>query len=563
MAELQSALDGFSFDHLTAREARELKESFEAFRQQLESRIWNPNAPSEKQKSTPPTRDADEASMLIATVSHDLRTPLNGIINFTELLDESGLKAEQAQYVSAIRAASHSLMEILNELLEYSKLNAGLEKAEQIPFAPEQVLQQVSYLCRTLIVDGEVEYGLHLQSKLPQTLLGDPSKLSQILMNLLGNAIKFVRKGRIDLYVRVRCSGNSCKLQLEIADTGPGIPPAELPVIFNPYRQARQGNETRQQGVGLGLSIVKKLIERQHGTIEVDSQVGKGTRFRIELEYPIVEAKKLAEGAPAVEEVKPLSGYRILVFEDDPLNRKMMETRLSSWGCVVFTSHQAAYGLSLLQKEKIDAVLVDLRMPDMDGYEVSRRIRKDAGLAGLPIIAVTAHFTGDDRYACKEAGIDEVLLKPFAPEELHNLLLEQRKAKGGQSAKPIPAAETPEETWSLQGIWSECMGDLDMLEELTKLLKNNILEFFGRMKLHIANADYEQIGAAAHKIKAGLKLIEARDWLEYVARIMERARGQRELLVIEADYERMRLAYPKRETQLDMELSHIKTTHKK
>ncbi len=563
LAELQSALDGFSFDHLNTREARELKGSFEAFRQQLESRIWNPDATAAQPAATTLPSATDEASMLIATVSHDIRTPLNGILNFTELLEESGLQPEQAQYLGAIRTASHTLLEILNELLEYSKLNAGLDTPQQIPFSPEQVFQQVSYLCRTLIVDGEVKYGLHLQSKLPQTLLGDPSKLSQVLMNLLGNAIKFVRKGRIDLIVRAQRSGNTCRLYLEVADTGPGIPEAELPVIFEPFRQAGNSVENGKKGVGLGLSIVKKIIERQQGTISVESRVGKGTSFRFELEYQVPELQKEAVQPPAAAEEKPLSGYRVLIFEDDPLNRRMMETRLASWGCVVFSAHQPAYGLGLLQQELIDAVLMDLRMPEMDGYQVSRRIREDSRSAHIPIIAVTAHFTGDDRYKCREAGIDEVLLKPFAAEELRTLLLEKRKEGSGRRTIPTAGTETPSENWTLDGVWKECMGDLDMLEELTRLLKNNILEFFGKMKLHIANSDYAQIAAAAHKLKAGLKLIEANDWLEYVANMMARARQGRELLAIESDYEKMRLAYPQRERQLDMELSLIKTSHKK
>ena len=561
LAELQSALEGFSFEELNTREARALKDSFETFRQQLETRIWNPEATmtSTPDASTPPTQD--EASRLIASVSHDMRTPLNGIINFTDLLEESGLQADQTQYVGGIRTASHTLMEMINEMLEYAKLDAGFDKTEQIPFSPEQVLQQVSYLCRTLIIDGEVHFGLNIQGKLPPILHGDPSKLSQVLMNLLGNAIKFVGKGRIDLNANARYSGNTCRLLLEVADTGPGIPLAELPAIFDPYRQASPSKEIRQKGSGLGLSIVKKIIDRHKGQIEVESEVGKGTKFRIELEYPLPQEKE-AGVTQEVASSKPLASYRVLVFEDDPLNMRMMESRLASWGCVVFPAQNAAYGLGLLQKEKIDAVLMDLRMPDMDGFQVSRRIREDSRLARIPIIAVTAHFTGEDRYKCKAAGIDEVLLKPFAAEEMQAILLEQKESAARLGTEGNAGTDTPLQTWTLQGVWEECMGDLDMLEELTRLLKNNILEFFGKMKLHIANADYSQIAAAAHKLKAGLKLIEANDWIEAVVAMMDRARKERELLAIEADYEKMRLSYPERERQLDRELTQIKMSNR-
>ncbi len=559
IAELRAAIEGFSFDQLSIGEARTLKGRFEVFCRQLEDKIWDPEAGVE------PPAESSEATrgsqMLIATVSHEIRTPLSGIIGFTDLLSESPLGEREAQYVGAIRSAAHGLLEIVNELREFSTIESGTWKATRIPFKPKQVLEEVGYLCKTLIVRDNVAFRTEIAPDLPDLLVGDPSKLSQILMNLLGNAIKFTASGHITLRIRCERRKTTCTLYGEVEDTGPGIPPSDLGLIFNPFHQGEQTGESQGIGTGLGLSIVKKIIERQGGAIWAESEAGNGSVFSFRLPYSLgtnsAEPGALQEAATPVDEL--LEGSRILVFEDNPLNMKLLETRLKSWGCSVYGAEEAAYGMELLRKNPVDLILMDLHLPQANGFELSRQIRNhpDPGLQNIPIIAVTADFTARDEERRKASGIDDVLLKPYAPAELLGRL--KFYLQNGRSGQ-VEGQSRSEKAGKIdfQALWAECSGDVDVFEQLIGLLKNNMLEFIGKLRLHLPTADYTQIASAAHKVKAGLRMVRAEYWLEHVEAIHRLSEESTGLADIEYRFVKLTGDFPRMEALLDSAVEKIK-----
>ena len=241
-------------------------------------------------------------------------------------------------------------------------------------------------------------------------------------MNLLENAIKYTRQGTIELLVRAVPSKEGGTLEFEVSDTGSGIPEAELPFIFKPYYQAGLQSKAGAAGHGLGLSIVKKLIGEQNGSIEVSSRQGRGTtfRFRIPFEPVPAEGRPVRAEKPGFPSKGELSGVSVLIFEDNPLNQKLLESRLGQWGCTVFMADKVPAGMRLLQQECIDVILMDLRMPLMDGYQATAEIRARERSTGkhARIIALTAHAMKGDEEKALDAGCEDYVVKPLDEDEL-------------------------------------------------------------------------------------------------------------------------------------------------
>lgn len=568
LADLEEALNSFSFEELTARDARRLKKSFDVFKDQLESRFFGESKPSENPPSDTPdseihTDGTAREEALIATVSHEIRTPLSGIVGFTDLLRETELTEEQTEQVRAIRSASRNLMEIINELLEYSKLSAGLENFKQVDFELDGVLQDVAYVCKSLMQDKEIEFQVDRDPQIPEYLKGDPSKLSQILLNLLGNSIKFVEKGSINLHVSmIKQRADRVWLELVISDTGIGISENELNSIFQSYRQANRQIYTKYGGTGLGLNIVKQIVEKLEGKLEVSSQVGVGTTFRITLEYG--RGQKTKDSAPKADgiSIDDVKGMKILVFEDNLMNQRLIEQRLRYWGCKTFITENPYYGLNLIENNQIDLVLMDLRMPLMNGLEVTRHIRNSTQrhVRQVPIIAVTADFTIEDKDQCEAGGINDYLLKPYSPGELLSKMVLHKK---GGSPKPLKISqptsrgkvvEKSTDLIDLSTVLEDCMGDMEVLRELVRLFKRNILEFIGRVKIHLENDDFRQIRDAAHKIKCGLAMMHAHSLYYIVEQIHNNCRNTRDIQHLSTLYKTFLLAYPEVEQAIDDQL---------
>lgn len=563
LSDLEASLHSFSFEELSIEEAKRLRTSFDEFKARFEEDFWG--GPDQNSNRVPGERDrADDK--IIATVSHELRTPLNGIIGFADLLGESSLSAEQQQQVSAIQAASRSLLEIINELLEYSKLNAGQEVFEEVDFNFRAVIDEVAYLCKTLIIDKKITFQVTVDPEIPEFLVGDPAKLSQVLLNILGNAIKFVDQGQITLRIDALTQKNKIvTIGFEITDTGIGISKKDLAHIFQSFKQAKPGTFAKYGGTGLGLSIVKQIVERLNGSLELTSTLGKGTTVNISIPYAFGSPVK-EEPEPGLVSAEAVKGLTVLAFEDDKFNRWILEKRLNAWGCKYYITDNADYGLSLLRESSIDLVLMDLHLPGTDGFSITERIRNNAAahVHNVPVIAISADIRIADEIKCQESGIDDFILKPYTPEELLLKMISATKLvkEGAYTVKPVRAIPetTPEDTASvdLKPLLNECLGQVELIEELAVLYKRNILEFLGQMKLHLQNRDVAGIEFATHKIKAGLKIIPSPGLLRIVEAMHTLASEDRDTTVMKSLYEAFIAHYPEVEKALDKEIEALK-----
>jgi signal transduction histidine kinase/CheY-like chemotaxis protein len=574
LSDLEASLNGFSFEELNMEEAKALKNSFNRFKTQLNNQIYGADRIIEDDSSTIKTVSLPTVAQdnkLIAHVSHEIRTPLNGIIGFANLLREENLTAGQFKKVDAIQSASYNLMEIINEVLEYSKLTAGIEDFDSIDFNLHGLIKDVMFLCQTLIVDKSVTLTIDIAPNVPKILIGDPSKLSQIFLNLLGNAIKFVEKGQIGLSVAVTEQKKGIHmLQFSIKDTGIGISSEQLGYVFESYKQAELDTFKKYGGSGLGLSIVKEIVEKQGGTISVTSKLGTGTTFKFLIPFRKGNIQNIPKNKP-----KPIStekgrallgGTNILVFEDNELNQHLISEQLNKWNCITYVTANPKEGLALLKTHKIDIVLMDLKMPEMSGFEISKSIRslEDANLSQVPIIAFSADFTAQDQEQCYASGINDFLLKPYTLNELMIKLLKRKKERNLTQAslrflqqETISTNEQQWETVDLNGLLEECYGEIEMLEELIRLFKQNIYEFIGAIKIAISNKNFEEIYQASHKIKAGLALMNTKGLKNLIVG-MEKGAKNEELATIEQQFSQFLAQYPLKEVLIDKELEKLK-----
>lgn len=571
LAQLESSLNDFSFEELTTEEAALLKTSFNTFRNRLEKRILNPNevvTPEKTKKNSEDVikKDAND-SKLIAHISHEIRTPLNGIIGFANLLRDEKLNPSQLKKVDAIQNASYNLRDIINEVLEYSKITSGVDGLDIIDFNFRGLVNDVIFLCQTLILDKRVDLRVSIDSKIPKTIIGDPSKLSQVLLNLLGNAIKFVDKGHIELAVGIQSkSQDDYVLEFKVTDTGIGIPQEKLKTIFESFKQAQKDTFNTYGGTGLGLSIVKELIEKQNGEISVVSVEGEGTTFTFTIPYKKgkainIPAKKV--NTINIEKGRALlRGAKILVFEDNLMNQHLITEQLHKWGCKVYITADAEKGLTILETDAIDLILMDLKMPNRDGFEISEEIRSKTHLEHVPIIALSADFTVHDQERCVSAGINDFLLKPYTLDELLIKVLKNRKEKSlTPESKDLLKKETISKdtanSFDLQHILGECFGEIDMLRELVRLFKQNVYEFIGATKIGLGTSDFKEISLCAHKLKASLSMFKALQLRDIIVAMEEscKAKNGEETSRLFQDFLK---SYPSFENQIDTALNKLK-----
>ncbi|MDR7334362.1 PAS domain S-box protein [Roseateles asaccharophilus] len=376
----------------------------------------------ELQLAVQAARSASEAkSQFLANMSHEIRTPLNAVIGLAHLLQRTPLNTEQAPYVQNIKVAGNALLSIINDVLDLSKIEAGEMTIEHVDFSLRDVCSSLQGVFAAQAQAKRLSLNLTPEPGIPDALRGDPTRLRQVLTNLLGNAIKFTESGSVVLHIWVLPkSDERCWLRFEVRDTGMGIAEDVLPQLFAPFAQADATTTRRFGGTGLGLSIVRQLAELMGGGVGVQSKIGEGSCFSVELPFERAEVAQLpSAAAPQQPDGPRLAGLRILLVDDSDINLQVAGRLLEIEGAQVLQARNGAEAVQQAQTaEPLDVVLMDVQMPVMDGLEATRRIRAIPAREGLPILALTAGNTDTEHRRARDAGLQEILSKPLDPERL-------------------------------------------------------------------------------------------------------------------------------------------------
>ena len=378
-------------------------------------------------------------SEFLATMSHEIRTPLNGVVGMIELLRGTRLDCEQRGYVDTLLQSADTLFAIINDVLDFSRIEAGRLELERRPFSPLRLAQDVLAMLRPQ-ADHKGLAMLLWAGPLPERLLGDPTRLQQVWLNLLSNAIKFTERGEVRLELRGdRLDDGRWRLHGAVTDTGIGMDDAQRERLFEAFTQVDSSMSRRYGGSGLGLAISSRLVALMDGTITVDSRPGEGSRFGFDMRLDAAAAERASgvEGAshvaqvapaagvdaPDTPEAPPLSTLRVLLAEDNPVNQALALATLSKLGIEATLARDGAEAVDALRVAAYDVVLMDMQMPGVDGLEATRRIRAAGDALAQPwIVALTANAFDCDREAYLAAGMDDFVAKPFRQETLRGAL---------------------------------------------------------------------------------------------------------------------------------------------
>jgi signal transduction histidine kinase/CheY-like chemotaxis protein/HPt (histidine-containing phosphotransfer) domain-containing protein len=448
--------------------------------------------------------------LLMANITHELRTPLNAMLGYSKLFENTNLDKSQIEYISAIKDAGNHLLNIINDILDVAKIEAGEIKLNAEPFDIKKSLNQYINLLRTRAEEKNILLTLNDEKLSVQYLKGDELRLSQILINLMSNAIKFTSKGSVEVKASNTKSKQGIIVKIEVIDTGCGIEKDKIEHIFNRFYQVDSRNNRLYQGTGLGLSIVKQLVELNNGTVNLKSTINKGTTFTIVIPFGLSSAKEInqiEQEKSAFINVAPKGKIKVLIAEDNLLNAKMIMSTLLVEGYIPTHAKDGYEAIELIKQEVYDIILMDIQMPGIDGYETTQIIREKHNVQ-TPIIAMTAHSYDAEKDRIAEAKMEGYIPKPFEIKNLvkminqHTLVL-SRKKKG----KKVEEAQG--DRFTLLNQLTD--GDYNQNKEMIDIFLKDSGNTLEQLDSAVQKQNYNDIKGIAHKLMTSFKWFNAKE----------------------------------------------------
>ncbi len=470
--------------------------------------------------------------LFLANISHEIRTPINGIAGMASLLSQSPDINEQATYLYAIQSAADSLKVIINDLLDLASIESGKLKLEEIGFNLNDLLHSLVNTFSFQVLEKKIELRYQLDEEANQIFIGDPVRLNQILLNLISNAIKFTHAGTISIncYIKKK-ETKKYLLTFEVQDTGIGIPKDKLDTIFESFSQADASVTRKYGGTGLGLTIVKQLVELQHGTIQVKSNEGVGSTFSFTIPYEVGSRGNikghLSKGSPLLK--KSLKDYSVLLVEDNDINRLYASSILKIWDCKIDIAENGYVAVEKIKNEDYDIVLMDIQMPVMDGLEATKVIRASAYPKNqVPIIALTANATRKDIEQCLACGMNDCIPKPFTPEDLYSKLV-QFKAGSARNPQPKPRSAPPRKIVDLTYLRNISNNNQKFIDDMIVAFLESIPKSIQEIKMNAETEDWASLARAVHKVKPSLTMIGLQPSKEKALLLEDLAKQQKNL----------------------------------
>ncbi len=433
---------------------------------------------------------AESKQKFLANMSHEIRTPLNAIIGFTEQLSHTDLVGDQKQYLNAVQTSSQHLLNTVNDILDYSKIEAGEVSLQHIPFDLHQTITEVVDALQVKAHQKNIGLELDFHAQDTTFLQGDPFRLKQVLFNLVSNGIKFTHKGSVKVSCRFQ-QGPQTPVTIQVSDSGIGMKPELIRDIFNDFKQADDSATRKYEGTGLGLAISKRLVELQGGTIEVKSKENKGSEFTVCIDYTMSEELPAAK-AEQVPDRASFSNARLLVVDDDSFNLRLLEVILKKWGLQADVCQSGREALDRLDEGVYHLILTDIHMPDVSGLDLCRQVRSRQD---TPIIALTANVMEHDIASYLEQGINKVLLKPYTEDQLYHILSQYLVLDGST----VPEVKATEE-FSLDDFIKFSGGDEKALLSILQSFKENLSLNMKELQSLEKTRNYQALADLAHKM---------------------------------------------------------------